>query len=90
MNHVDCVITRDVYPQKMQSCSKNIRVISLLVLKISVVYEKKKYIVGDIAGHARIRGGGGGPGVRTPLEFWQKCGYRIRERGWFDIAKHLC
>ena len=24
MNHVDCVIKRDVYPQKMHSCSKNI------------------------------------------------------------------
>ena len=22
-NHVDCVIKRDVYPQKMHSCSKN-------------------------------------------------------------------
>ena len=28
MNHVDCVIKRDVYPQKMHSCSKNIRGIS--------------------------------------------------------------
>ena len=25
MNHVDCVIKRDVFPQKMHSCSKNIR-----------------------------------------------------------------
>ena len=25
MNYVDCVIKRDVYPQKMHSCSKNIR-----------------------------------------------------------------
>ena len=25
MNHVDCVIKRDVYPQKMLSCSENIR-----------------------------------------------------------------
>ena len=24
MNHVDCVIKCDVYPQKMHSCSKNI------------------------------------------------------------------
>ena len=24
MNHIDCVIKRDVYPQKMHSCSKNI------------------------------------------------------------------
>ena len=44
MNHVDCVIKRNVYPQKMQSCSKNIHGISVFVLKISVVYKKKKYI----------------------------------------------
>ena len=25
MNHIKCVIKRDVYPQKMHSCSKNIR-----------------------------------------------------------------
>ena len=25
MNHVDCVVKRDVYPQKMHSCSKNLR-----------------------------------------------------------------
>ena len=49
MNYVDCVIKHDVYPQKMHSCSKNIRAISFLVLKISVVYQKK-YIMGDIAG----------------------------------------
>ena len=44
MNHVDYVIKRDVYPQKMHSCSKNIRGISFLVLKISVVYQEK-YII---------------------------------------------
>ena len=38
MNRVDCVKQRDVYPQKMHSCSKNIRGISVFVLKISVVY----------------------------------------------------
>ena len=42
MNHVDCVIKRDVYLQKMHSCSKYIRGISVFVLKISVVY--KTYI----------------------------------------------
>ena len=36
MNHVDCFIKRDVYLQKMQSCSKNIPTIS------------KNYIMGDI------------------------------------------
>ena len=36
MNHVDCFIKRDVYPQKM-TCSKNIRDISFFVLKISMV-----------------------------------------------------
>ena len=44
MNHVDCVIKRDVYPQKMHSCSKNIRDISFFVLKISVVYQEKDII----------------------------------------------
>ena len=38
MNHVDCVIKRDVYPQKMHSCFKNICGISFFGLKISVVY----------------------------------------------------
>ena len=37
MNDVDCVIKRDVYPQNVHSCSKNIRGISVFVLKISVV-----------------------------------------------------
>ena len=41
MNHVDYVIKRDFYPQKMYSCSKNIRGISFFVLKISVVYQEK-------------------------------------------------
>ena len=41
MNNVDCVIKRDVFPQKkMHSCSKNVRGISVFVLKISVVYKK--------------------------------------------------
>ena len=40
MNDVDCVIKRDVYPQNVHSCSKNIRGISVFVLKISVVYQK--------------------------------------------------
>ena len=39
MNNVDCVIKRDVYPQKMHSCSKNIRGISAFVLEISVVHK---------------------------------------------------
>ena len=40
MNNVDCVIKHDVYPQKIHSCSENIRGISVFVLKISVVYQK--------------------------------------------------
>ena len=48
MNNVDCVIKRDVYPQKMHSCSKNVLGISVFVLKISVVYQMK-YIKGVIA-----------------------------------------
>ena len=37
MNHADRVIKRDVYPQKMYSCSKNICGLSVFVLKIYVV-----------------------------------------------------
>ena len=40
MNHIDCVKKRDVYPQKMHSCSKNIHCIS---------EKKKKNIIGGIA-----------------------------------------
>ena len=40
MNDVDCVIKHDVYPQNVHSCSKNIRGISVFVLKMSVVYQK--------------------------------------------------
>ena len=40
MNHIDCVMKRDVYPQKMDACSKNIRGISFFVLKISVVISR--------------------------------------------------
>ena len=39
MNHVNCIIKCDVYPQKMHSCSKNIRGISVFVLKITVRYQ---------------------------------------------------
>ena len=50
MNHVDYVIKRDVYPQKIHSCPKNIRGISVFVLKVSVVYIYKNiYIMSDIA-----------------------------------------
>ena len=49
MNHADCVVKLDVYPQKMHSCSGNIRGIPVFVLKISVVYKKNIYIMGDIA-----------------------------------------
>ena len=40
MNHVDCVIKHDVYPQKKHSCSKNNRGILFFVLKIYVVCQK--------------------------------------------------
>ena len=43
MNNVDCVIKRDVYPQKIHSCYENIPGISIFVLKISVVYQKNIY-----------------------------------------------
>ena len=45
MNNVDCIIKRDIYLQKMHSCSKNICGISVFVLKISVVYIKKKIYI---------------------------------------------
>ena len=42
MNHVDCVTKRDIYPQQMRSCSKNMRGISLFCSKnirgISKIY----------------------------------------------------
>ena len=44
MNYVDCVIKRDVYPQKMHSCSKNIAVYHFLFLKYPW-YIKTKYNV---------------------------------------------
>ena len=46
MNHADCVIKRDVYQQKIHSCSKNICGISFF-LQISVVYQEK-YVIGVI------------------------------------------
>ena len=33
---------------------------------------------------------GGSGGRDPPLEFWQKCGYRICEWDRFDTAQHLC
>ena len=44
MIHIDCVIKRDVYPQKMHSCSKNIRGISFLFYKYQWNIKKKIYI----------------------------------------------
>ena len=43
MNRVDCVIKCNVYPEKMDSCSKNIHDISFSVLKVSVVNQEKIY-----------------------------------------------
>ena len=43
INHVDCVIKRDFFPQKMHSCSKKICGVSFFVLKISMVYQEKIY-----------------------------------------------
>ena len=48
MNHIDCVIKRDVYPQKMHSCFKNIRGISFFVKKY-LWYIYIKNIMCDIA-----------------------------------------
>ena len=52
MNNVDYVIKCDVYPQKMHSCAKNVRGMSVFVLKISVVYKKKKNIIGLLHGYS--------------------------------------
>ena len=49
MNDVYCLIKRDIYPQNVHSCSKNICGVSVFVLKITVVHQKKIYIMGDIA-----------------------------------------
>ena len=50
MTNVDCVIKRDVYPQKMYSCSKNISGISVFVSKnIRGISKKKRYTIGVIA-----------------------------------------
>ena len=49
MNLVDCVSKRDVYPQKMPSCFLKYPWYIIFVLKISVVYQKMKYIMSDIA-----------------------------------------
>ena len=43
MNHVDCVIKRDVYPHKMHSCSKNIRGVSFFSKIIRGIL-KKTYV----------------------------------------------
>ena len=48
MNDVDCVRKREVYPQNVHSYSKNIRWMSVFILKISCVYQRK-YIMSDIA-----------------------------------------
>ena len=52
MNHVDCVIKRDVFPKKMHSCSKNIRGLSFFVLKMSVVYQEKNISEVLLHGHS--------------------------------------
>ena len=44
MNHADCVIKRDVYPQKMHSCSNNIPVTSFFVKKKKYPWYIKKKI----------------------------------------------
>ena len=44
MNHVNCVIKRNIYQQKTHSCSKIIRGLSFcLLLKILVVNQEKIY-----------------------------------------------
>ena len=44
MNHIGCVMKRDVYPQKMRSCSKDIRGKSFFFFSIMfLVYKEKIY-----------------------------------------------
>ena len=43
MNHINCVMKCHVYPQKMHSCSNNIRGLSFFVLKISMICQEKVY-----------------------------------------------
>ena len=38
MNHVDCVIKLDLYPQKVHSCSKNTRVFIYTIGYIAWVF----------------------------------------------------
>ena len=49
MNNVDCVIKRDVYPQKFHSCCKNIRGISVFAVSKNIRGIKQKNVMGDIA-----------------------------------------
>ena len=53
MDHDDCVIKRDLYPQKMHPCSKISVVYNFLFLKIFVVYQKK-YII-DVIAQAKVK-----------------------------------
>ena len=53
MDHDDCVIKRDLYPQKMHPCSKISVVYHFLFLKIFVVYQKK-YII-DVIAQAKVK-----------------------------------
>ena len=48
MNHIGCVMKRDVYPQKMRSCSKK-SVVNLFFFFYNVLgISRKKYIIGVI------------------------------------------
>ena len=76
MNHVDCVIKRDVYQQNMHSCSKNIRGLSFFVLKISVM--------------GGSRGGGDRGSGPPPWNFGKNVLIGFVKWYWFDIAQHLC
>ena len=48
MNHVECVINRDVYVQKMHSCSKNIRGIYRQHVYSAAVYKKYLTKLGEL------------------------------------------
>ena len=79
-----------------------IAILIILLLEVFLLLERERErerervdLVGCIrvsCADPEVRGGGGsgGPEPPPPSEFWQKCGYRIREWDRFDIAQHLC
>ena len=53
-------------------------------IKIFIHHYKNLFYIPCADPEGRFRG------PDPPLEFWQKCCYRIHEWGQVDIAQHLC